>query len=278
MGICVVTDSSAVMPRAWMQQLPLHIVALDVAWRDGTTIRGDSPYADIAEHLTSATPPTTGAASPEFYSNLLEETLATNDGVLIVCPSAEFSRTYESATLAGREVGDDRVRVLDAGTAAAGQGLVAAQAAIAARSGADIEAVTSRAVSVASKMQIWATLSQLEFLRRSGRMPAVTAIGGALRLQPIVRYAGSSPAPVGVTRSAKRATDRLYKAWERSITADAELHAVVFHSARASDATDLHGRMEARRTNARVDVVEVTASLAAHTGPGLLGVAWFWDN
>jgi DegV family protein with EDD domain len=265
------------MPQAWMRELPLNIVALEVAWPDGTTNRGDSPYADIEERLESKTPPKTGAASPEFYAKLLREILATNDGVLVVCPTSEFSRTYESATLAARELGDDRVRVLDARTAAGGQGIVAAQAAAAARSGADLEATTERAIAVASNMQIWATLSQLDFLRRSGRMPALTAIGGALRLHPIVKYAGSSPAPVGVTRSPTRAIDRLYKAWERSITS-AELHAMIFHSARTPGAFDLQGRMTRRLPGANVDVVEVTASLAAHTGPGLLGVAWFWDN
>jgi fatty acid-binding protein DegV len=28
---------------------------------------------------------------------------------------------------------------------------------------------------------------------------------------------------------------------------------------------------------AETAVVEVTAALGAHTGPGLLGVGWFWD-
>ena len=282
MTVCVVTDSSAVMPDDWRQRLPLRIVPLEVAWADGTLTAGDLPYSQIAARLASApVPPKTGAPSPGSYQDLLQELFGTSDGVLIVCPAAELSTTYSSATLGARQLGDERVRVLDSKTAAAGQGMVAAEAARAAMDGAHLDAVCDRAITVASRMQIWATLSQLDFLRRSGRLPAIAAIGaGALGLQPIVRYAGSSPAPVGVVRSARSAADRLYRAWERSMARDTRLRAraLAFHSARTTDAQQLCDRIAGRVPSAQADVVEVTASLAAHTGPGLLGLAWFWDG
>jgi DegV family protein with EDD domain len=280
MTVCVVTDSSAVMPASWLQTLPLRIVPLEVAWADGGLSRGDAPYQEIAARLRDApVPPKTGAPSPGLYEELVGELLATNDGVLIVCPSADLSTTYASAKLGASQVNDERVRVLDSKTAAAGQGMVAAQAARAAAQGADVDGATQRALDVAAGMHIWATLAQLEFLRRSGRLPAIAAMGAdALRLQPIVRYAGSSPSPVGVVRSPQRATQRLYDAWERSIAAAAELSAVAFHSARIHDAQALRDRIVERVPTADANVVEVTASLAAHTGPGLLGLAWFWDS
>jgi hypothetical protein len=32
-----------------------------------------------------------------------------------------------------------------------------------------------------------------------------------------------------------------------------------------------------RAPGAKIAAVEVSAGLAAHTGPGLLGLAWFWE-
>jgi fatty acid-binding protein DegV len=137
--------------------------------------------------------------------------------------------------------------------------------------------VTAPALVVASRVQIWATLSQLDFLRRSGRVPAVAAIGaGALRLQPIVRYSGGSPTPVGVTRNAQRGVERLWRAWQRSASGSGSLHVVSFHCERADDARDLRARIVEREPTADIAVVEVMASLASHTGPGLLGLAWLW--
>ncbi len=288
MSVVVVTDSSAVVPRTWTDGLPLHVVPLEIAWPDGTLDAGDATYASVAARLReTGDPPRTGSPSPGSYQNLFTDLLAGADGVLVVCPAAELSNTLGSATLAARELGNERVRVIDARTAAAGQGIVAIEAARTAQAGGGIEDATTRALAVAERMQIWATLSQLRFLRRSGRLPAIAAIGaGALRLHPIVRYAGSSPAAVGIARSTQNATDRLFRAWRDSIDGDAPvhatcnvpLHALAFHSERSDDADDLVRRIAARVPGSEVASVEVTASLASHTGPGLLGLAWFWEG
>jgi DegV family protein with EDD domain len=275
----VVTDSSAVIPTEWRDGIPLHIVSLQLAWASGDVSAGDAPYAELVARLQKGErPPKTAAPSPGAYEELYRELLATDDAVLVVCPASELSTTYSSAVLAARSVGEDRVYVLDAKTAAAGQGLVAVEAARLAADGGDIERVLARALDVAGHVQIWATLSQLEFLRRSGRLPAIAAIGaGALGLQPIVRYGGGSPTPVGVTRNAQRGADRLFRAWQRSIVAAAKATVVAFHSAREGDARDLQRRVLERAPGAETAVTEVTASLASHTGPGLLGLAWLWQ-
>jgi DegV family protein with EDD domain len=280
MTVAVVTDSSAVVPARRIKELSLRMVPLDIAWPDGTVEPGDLPYTAIAERLArAATPPRTGAPSPGLYLEILAKLLASHDGVLVVCPSSELSTTYASAVLGARELGDERVRVLDARTAAGGQGLVALEAARAALDGGDLTVVCDRSVFVASRVQIWATLAQLDFLRRSGRLPAIAAIGaGALGLQPVVRYAGSSPAPVAVSRSEARAADRIFRAWKRTLAPHAPMHAIAFHSDRARDAEGLVARVVELMPEADVESVEVQASLAAHTGPGLLGLAWFWDN
>ncbi len=279
MTVCVVSDPSAVIPAAWRRDRPLLTMPIDVVWRDGTTDAGDLPYETISERLArEPVPPTTGAPAPGRYAEMIGGLLGSHDGVLVVCPSSELSGTYQSATIGAREVDDPRVRVLDSKTAAAGQGIVAAEAARRAAAGATLDEVSERALDVASRIRIWATLSQLDFLRRSGRVPAVVAMGaGALGLQPVVRYAGGSPSPVGFARSTTAATDRLFRAWERSAEGG-HLVAVAFHSGRAGDAASLAGRIGDVRAGADVHAIEVTASLASHTGPGLLGLAWCFDG
>jgi len=278
MGVRVITDSSAVVPREWLSGIPLHVVPLQLAWPDGTASE-DRPYSELAATLTAGRkPPKTSAPSPGAYEELFNEVLAVDDALLVVCPASELSTTYASAVLAARSVGEHRAFVLDARTAAAGQGIVAVEAARAAAAGGDVEGVLARALDVASRVQIWATLTQLDFLRRSGRVPAVAAIGaGALRLQPIVRYSGGSPTPVGITRSARRGAERVFRAWQKSIGDGTELTLVAFHCERGDEADGLCVRVLELAPKAGTAVVEVPASLASHTGPGLLGFAWLWD-
>lgn len=279
MTVRIVTDSSAVVPAEWRESVPLHVVSLQLAWENGEVSEGDAPYAELVARLKHGErPPKTAAPSPGAYEELFGELLASDDHVLVVCPASELSVTYGNAVLAARSVGEDRVYVLDAKTAAAGQGLVAVEAARTAASRGDIERVLAHALDVATHVQIWATLQQLDFLRRSGRLPAIAAVGaGALGLQPIVRYGGGSPTPVGVTRSARRGADRLFRAWQRSIRAGAKVTVVAFHSARGEEASDLERRILDRAPESETAVCEVAASLASHTGPGLLGLAWHWQ-
>lgn len=277
MSVRVITDSSAIVPRAWTEDLPLHVVPLQIAWGNGETADGDRGFAELAERLAEGErPPTTSAPSPGAYEELYRRLLETDDELLVVCPPAELSTTYGNALLAARSAGEERVKVLDAKTAAAGQGLVALAAAETAAASTTAEDVLSRALDVAARVQMWATLSQLDFLRRSGRVPAVAAVGaGALGLQPVVRYTKGSPTPVGVTRSARRGADRIFRAWARST--GGRLRLVVFHSDRAAQADELCARVREREPDARAAATEVSASLGAHTGPGLLGLAWHRD-
>jgi DegV family protein with EDD domain len=278
-NVRVITDSSAVMPRAWAESSGVHILPLQMAWDDGETVEGDLDFAELTAQLDRGRPPPkTAAPSPGQYQELYEQLLASNDALLVISPPTELSMTFSSATLAARDF-SDRVRVFDARTAAGGQGLVAVEAARDAAEGNDLGAVLARAQLVAARMQIWATLEQLEYLRRSGRVPAIAAIGAeALRLQPIVRYSGGSPSLAGVTRNATRGAERLFSAWERSRDRGTQLHLIAFHSSRGSEATELRRRILERVQGAETEVVEVPASMGAHTGPGLLGLAWFWDS
>jgi len=280
-----VTDSSAVLPEAWIDAYDIKVVALELAWPDGSLSRGDEPYSVVAERLAagahrSERPPTTGAPSPGTYESIFDDALASGERVVVLCPSAELSSTYRSALLAAREhESTDHVQVIDTQTAAAGQGIVVLEAARAAAAGRDLDAVVERALSVSRRTQIWATLLQLEFLRRSGRIPAIAALGaGALRLQPIVRYTHGSPSLVGVVRNTHAAYERIFREWERTFVGSTPLRFVAFHSARDAEAQDACARVLERVPNADASAIEVPAALAAHTGPGLIGLAWFWDN
>ncbi len=281
MTVRVITDSSAVIPPEWADRYGLHVINHDLAWPDGSISRGDVPYSAVAARLASgAKPPTTGAPAPAVYERLYQDALGAGQRIVVLCPSSQLSGTYRSAELAARAVADPNVCVVDTRTAAAGQGIVAIEAARAAGAGRDLEAVVDRALSVAKRTPIWATLVQLEFLRRSGRIPAIAALGAnALRLEPVVRYAEGSPNLVGVVRRPRAGYDRLRREWEKSFIGATPLRFIAFHSARADEAEEVCEYVRSRaQTASEAVATEVPAALAAHTGPGLLGIAWFWDN
>jgi fatty acid-binding protein DegV len=78
-------------------------------------------------------------------------------------------------------------------------------------------------------------------------------------------------------RAASDARERLWRAWKKSIAGGSLCHLVAFHADRSEDAEELCDRVRDAEVDADAHVVQVTSGLAAHTGPTLLGLAWWWE-
>ncbi len=279
MTVRIVTDSSAVLPRELIERHRIAIVPLTISWSDDESFRnGDLTYAAFEERTRTGAAPKTSAPSPGEYQVVYEQLLDDAGALLVITPPAELSATFTNARLAAQTVDGDRIEVFDSRSAAAGQGLVTLEAARAAEAGAPLAEVRDRAAFVTPKVQLYATLERLDYLRRSGRVPGVAAIAtGALDIHPIFRFVDGAPSPAGVVRGAQRAADRLFRAWSESVPeAPARGRVSAMHSSRAQEADTLRERILERVPDAEVAVVEITAAMAAHIGPGMLGLAWWW--
>lgn len=278
MGVRIVTDSSAVVPPEEIARHGIAVVPLTIAWNGSEATNGDLSYAEFEVRAARGEMPRTSAPSPGSYASAYEETLGSSDELLVLTPPSELSSTHANAALAARDFGG-RVRVVDSRSAAAGQGLIAIEAARTATSGGSLDAVAQRTSDVASRVRLWATLRKLDFLKRSGRVPAVAAFAtNALDLHPVFRFVDGDPAPVTAARGDRRAADRVFRAFEQSRPdGSSAAHVIVVHSSRPSEARELDARVLALAPGAETWIAEVTAAMAAHIGPGLLGLAWWWE-
>lgn len=283
MRVRIVTDSSAVLIPEWIERHTIGVVPLTIVWggddyRDGI----DITYAEFASRASSGATPKTSSPSPGEYQAAYEQALADADELFVVTPPAELSVTYSNAALAAQASAPDRIRVFDARSAAAGQGLVVVEAARAAETASSLDAVSARTQMVVPRVRLVATLERLDYLRRSGRVPAVAAFAtDALDIHPIFRFVDGTPSPVAAARGARRAAERLFTIWERSAErrqgTGEHPHVAVFHSSRADEAARLRDRVVERAPGAEAGVGQCSAALAAHLGPGMLGLAWWWE-
>jgi DegV family protein with EDD domain len=281
MAVRVVTDSTAYLPTDLAEASSLHVVPLTVtvSGRDGREGIDVSP-ADVAAALAERrmTVTTSRPAPAEFsqaYQNLLD---AGASGVVSVHLSARLSGTYESARMAAAEFGD-RVAVVDAATAGMGVGFVAMAAYQAAGQGGDVPAVRDAALVAAARTHTLFYVDTLEFLRRGGRISAASALlGTALSVKPILHVLGGEVVLREKVRTAGRALARLVElaaevAGEEAGEPDVDI--AVQHLGAADRATALHDalldRLQGRVRRAYLS--EVGAVIAAHTGPGVIGVA-----
>ncbi|MCH7488704.1 MAG: DegV family protein [Chloroflexi bacterium] len=280
----IVTDTTACLPpglaaRYAIEVLTLDLVFEDAVYRDGLTESSREFYETLA---SSRRPPTTGSPAPGAYAEAILRAGQDAEAVLCITVSRQFSAMHDAAmqgmALAREQAPNLDIRVLDSGAAAMAQGFVALEAARAAQEGAGIEHVIARAEALMPRVQLLVALDTLTYLGRSGRVPRLLIWASSpLQIKPIVVFQRGSYRPIGIVRTMRGATDRLFQALEQRTKAG-DLHVCVHHTNAPDSAAALAERVRTSLQPAELLVSEFTQVMGVHTGPGLLGFAFYSDE
>ncbi|QSB16087.1 DegV family protein [Natronosporangium hydrolyticum] len=276
MPVAVVTDSTAYLPEVLatgVTVVPLTVVINGRPGVEGEQVGPAEVAAALAEPRTSVT---TSRPAPAQFASAFQRLLAAGaDGVVAVHLSAHLSGTYEAAVLAADEVAPDQITVVDSGATGMGLGFCALAAAEAAASGAGQAAVAAAARLAAAATTTYFYVDTLEFLRRGGRISAASALlGTALSVKPILHVTGGVIAARDKVRTASRALERLVDLSVAAAEGDGVVDLAVHHLAAPARAEAVSDAITAR-LGPRLRhhwTSEVGAVVAAHAGPGLVGV------
>ena len=188
-----------------------------------------------------------------------------------------MSASYQSASVAAREVGE-HVRVVDTATAAGGQALVVLAAARVASANGTVDAVTAEATAVATRLRLLGMVPHLEHLVRSGRVPGLAGWAGrALGINPLFELREGRVKRLRPAIGSDAAVDRMIARFRRSGAPDARAHVSALHAVAPDAAAALLLRIEDEVDIAEGFVSEFGPVMVVHTGPGLLGLAWWWE-
>lgn len=275
MPVAVVTDSTANLPPELAEGVtvvPLTVVIGGVEGIEGEDVGPAEVASALAERRVSVS---TSRPSPEQFSRAYQELLeAGADAVVSVHLSAQLSGTYEAAVLAAAETGPERITVIDSGSTGMALGFCALAAAQAAAAGTDHAGVAAAARQAAAATSTFFYVDTMEFLRRGGRISAASALlGTALSVKPILHVTGGAIAARDKVRTASRALVRLVDLAVES-AGDVPVDLAVHHLAAPERARGVSEALAARLGERLRQhwTSEVGAVVAAHVGPGLVGV------
>ena len=249
-------------------------------YRDGIDITPTGFYAMLRK---SKKMPTTSASSPTPYLEAYKNASHKARNILCLTEPAKFSAMYNSALtaveMAKNTLHDVTIEVIECTTAAAGQGLVALAAARAAALDNPLEEVKKTVLSVMSKVNLFATLDTLHYLARSGRVPQAAAlVNSILSIKPVFTLNHANPRTVALPRTMKSAIDRILKLMCVSVKKGQQLHVAVMHADAIGEATTLKDRITSQFECQEIYITEFTPVMGVHTGPGLVGVAFYGEE
>jgi len=278
--VAVVTDGAACMPPEVVGKYEIHVVPFQLNWegeslRDGVDITPTEFYRRlrVAKRLPTTSQPAVGEFV-KLFSRLSQEA----EAIASIHIAQEFTGTYKAALLAAQEGAKVPIEVMDSRTAAMAQGFVVLEAARAVAQGADLTEVVRRVKALIPRVHLLACLDTLEYLRRSGRVRNLVALlGSALSIKAVFHLYDGQVRLFKQVRSRERAMEAMMGALPKRAQKKG-LHVAVLHADAPAEAKDMEEAIASRFDCREVYIAEFTPVMGVHTGPGVLGLAFYVEG
>lgn len=273
MSIVVVTDSAATVPDDIAEKLGIEVVPIRILVGDRQYRDGELSHQRLLESDDEVT--TSGPAPGEFL-----QAISGGEGAVILTVSHDLAESTHLSAKAAAATSEIPVQVIDTATAAGAQGLVVLAAARAAASGGSIQDVAKTARQVIDRVRLIATLPGLDHLARSGHVPGAAAWATRwMGLHLVVDLRGGRVRPLRPALSARTAKENMLAAWRATRPAGpAQLHVAGLHALDPEGAEELLARVREEVPPEEEFVGSFGTGMVVHSGPGVLGLAWWWED
>ena len=274
MKLGVVTDSTCDLPAHLVEQheiqvVPSILVIEGKEYADGSGLTRQEFYARLPEFKSS---PTTAAPSIGDFSAQYRRLLdGSCDHVISIHAAEALTGIAGAARQAARDF-ESQVTVIDSQSLSLGLGFQALAAAEAADKG--LEGALSSIESTRRRLHVFAVLDTLEYVRRSGRIPAaLTVFGSLLHIKPMIELSNGEVKAVGALRTTKKAEDRMAAFFHAGGQME---RLAILHTGAEDRAREFLTRMMREDSHALprdIILVNVTPVIGVHVGPNGLGFA-----
>lgn len=277
--IALITDSTCDLSLDELSELNIHLLPLKVVYQDRqyqdrVEIQPEEVYATIDEEAPGTSTPSPGEALA-LFEKLRDEGFSHAISMHI---SGGLSGTADAVRTVSKQFQSMKIEVIDSKGLSMALGFQVMEASRALREGLSFEEIVKRVHDVRSRMNVFFVVKTLDYLRRGGRIGYVQAtLGGILDMKPII----------GINEEGKYFTVAKVRGRKKSIAKVAELVAEYGRN-KAINLAVVHGGAEEEgrglleQIKGMKDVKiketffgQIGPVLVVHTGPGLIGVAFY---
>ena len=273
----IITDSGCDLPQSLMDTLGVKSVPLYVNFRGAEQPDSvDEGIKELYDGLRGGEKATTSAVNPDRWAAMIEPSLAEGKDAVVIVFSSGLSTTYQSAVIAGQELTekypDRKVYVVDSLCASLGQGLLVWYACRKRDEGMSAPELAKWLEENRLNLCHWFTVDDLMYLKRGGRVSAVTAVVGTmLSIKPVL-HVDDEGHLINVSKARGRKASILALANKLKELGDGFDNSTVFisHGDCPEDAQYLAEKLKAEYGVKEVVIGYVGAVIGSHAGPGTL--------
>lgn len=272
----IVADGSADMPPDWEERyginiLPLEIQVGDDLYMQGKDINSENFYELV---LRKQKPPKTSLPSPFQVKEFYRRIAAKGDQILSIHVGSKLSGTLNIIQQAARELtGELEVFPFDSGAGSAAIGFMCREARALNDEGWSVGSIVNHLSSLRERLTIVFTVENLEFVRLSGRINALqTGLASLLKINPIIKLKDGLLFMAERVRTRQKAIDQIVDE-VRTRVGETKTHLAIVHAAcpeTAQKVANLVGAVIPKHGD--IVVTELSIPVAAHLGPGTIGI------
>lgn len=285
----IVTDTGAhlspeLRARFNIEVVPLYVLFGTKSYRDEVDLSNEQFFYMLTHEKVH---PTTSAPSPADFIQVWKPLLDAGEEIVSVHLPSVLSATYSSALNGKAQLEGERgvplpISVVDSQWLSLALGFQAIEGAKVAMAGGSREEIVKAMLALDNRIALVFLLETLEYLKRGGRIGKAQAwLGGIFRVKPLLEIAFARIEPLERVRSRKAGMQRLIElvshppatAGVRQGTGP--LHVGVLHARAPEAARYLEDELRARFNVAELYTAEIGPTIATHSGPEAVGIAFY---
>ena len=220
---------------------------------------------------------TTSALNAQDYLNYFEPVFARGEDIFYVHFSSELSGTFDSMrnalNILKEKYPERKFTEFDTLNISVGAGIQAIEACKLHNSGASDEEVLEFLKTFRDKVAIYFYVDSLQYLRRGGRISAVSSVMGTLlNLKPILSVSPNGKLEkLTVVKGKKKAEDFLFEKFEKEYLEDDKYEIYILDACNKEVGDALAERIRTAGKKVTIRRFEVGPVVGAHAGPGTVG-------
>ena len=220
---------------------------------------------------------TTSALNEQNYIDYFEPIFAKGEDILYVHFSSELSCTFNSMRSALEKLKEKyperKCTTFDTLNISVGAGIQAIEACKLHNNGASDEEVVKFLESFRDRVAIYFYVDNLQYLRRGGRISAVSSVMGTLlNLKPILTVTDKGKLEkLTVVKGKKKAVDFLFDKFMKEYSNDDKYEVFVLDASNKLVGDELAERIKNSGKNVKIRRMDVGPVVGAHAGPGTVG-------
>ncbi|MEG0777710.1 MAG: DegV family protein [Oscillospiraceae bacterium] len=278
----IITDSTSDLTVELIEELGLHIIPMiyTVDGRDYTNTPDEKDLSshDFYEMLRNGKTSMTTQINGEFFKDQVKPYLDSGLDILYLCFSSGLSSTYNSICIAAEDLREAypnrKIIIVDSLSASMGEGLLAYHTAMQQKAGKSIEEAAKWVEENKLHLAHWFTVSDLNHLKRGGRISGAAAlVGTMLNIKPVLHVDNEGHLiPVEKVRGRRRSLEALVEHMEKTAIDPRTQVIFISHGDALEDAKYVEKLVRERFGVETIYINPIGPVIGSHSGPGTIAL------